>query len=323
MPKASLAEDPVGVIGVAVVGLGGIGLLHARHLARDVAGARLVRVVDSVRELAEAAAAELDVPWSGSYGDSLADPQVEAVVIATPTPLHAQMVHGAATVGAHVFCEKPLSLDVEDGRRATQAARAAGVRLQVGFQRRFDADFAAAKRQIDAGELGTVRLLRISHRNRVPPHSTGLTDRLGSVFVDMTIHDFDSARWLVGEVAEVSSFSAGGTAITVLRFDGGALGMIDNTRSAGYGFECSAEVMGSESTLRIGRCRRPLDIERLTARGVERPLPCDHIQRHRRAYLDELRHFVACVRSGAEPCVGGEDAVAALRLSLAAEQCAT
>jgi predicted dehydrogenase len=302
------------VIGVAVVGLGGIGLLHARNLAGHVPGevghvpgARLVRVVDSARELAEAGGAELGVPWSGSYEDSLADTAVAAVVIATPTPLHAEMVERAAGAGRHVFCEKPLSLDVEGGERATEAARASGVRLQVGFQRRFDPDFVAAKRQIDAAEIGTVRLLRISHRNRVPPHRTGLTERLGSLFVDMTIHDFDSARWLVGEVAEVSAFGAGDMALTVLRFDSEALGVIDNTRSAGYGFECSAELVGSEATLRIGSNRRPL--------------PADHIQRHRTAYLDELRHFVACIRSGAQPCVGGDDAVAALRLCLAAERC--
>jgi predicted dehydrogenase len=322
MPRTTVPQDAVGVIGVAVVGLGGIGLLHARNVMRHVAGARLVRVVDSARGLAEAAAAELDVPWSGLYDDSLADPDVRAVVIATPTPLHAEMAERAATAGAHVFCEKPLSLDVESGQRATRAARSSGVCLQVGFQRRFDPDFADAKRQIEAGEIGAVRLLRISHRNRVPPHRTGLTDRLGSLFVDMTVHDFDSARWLVGDVAEVSAFSAGDTALTVLRFESGALGVIDNTRSAGYGFECSAEVMGSESTLRIGTDRRPLDIERLTGRGVQRPLSADHIQRHRTAYLDEMRHFVECIRAGAQPSVGGDDAVAALRLSLAAERCA-
>lgn len=296
------------MIGVAVVGLGAIGLLHARNLARHVAGARLVRVVDSARELAERAGAELDVRWSSSYEDSLAEPDVQAVVIATPTPLHAEMVERAAGTGAHVFCEKPLSLDVAGAQRATQAARAAGVCLQVGFQRRFDPGFAAAKRQIEAGEIGTVRLLRLSHRNRVAPHRTGLAERLGSLFVDMTIHDFDSARWLVGEVSELSAFSAGDTALTVLRFEDGALGVVDNTRSAGYGFECSAELMGSEATLRIASDRRPL--------------PADHIERHRTAYLDELRHFVECIRSGSEPVVGGDDAVAALRLSLAAERCA-
>jgi predicted dehydrogenase len=322
MPTTIGSENASGVIGVAVVGLGGIGLLHARNLAQQLAGARLVRVVDSARELAEAAAAELGVPWSCAFDESLADPGVGAVVIATPTPLHAEMVERAAIAGAHVFCEKPLSLDVDSGQRATRAARASEVCLQVGFQRRFDPAFAAAKQQIEAGDLGTVRLLRISHRNRVPPHEAGLADRLGSLFVDMTIHDFDTARWLVGEVAEVNAFNAGRTAVTVLRFENGALGVIDNTRLAGYGFECSAEIMGSQSTLRIGAGDRPVDVERLTARGIQRPLAADHVERHRAAYLDELRHFVACIRSGTQPSVGGDEAVAALRLSLAAERCA-
>ena len=177
-----------------MAGLGAIGLLHARHLADQVCGARLACVVDQDRALAEAAGGELGVPSSTSFETALEDPALAAVVIATPSPLHAEMVEQAARAGKHVFCEKPLSLDVASGERAAATAASAGVSLQVGFQRRFDADFVDARRRIAAGEVGDVLLLRISHRNRVPPHMGALSARLGSPFVDMTIHDFDTAR---------------------------------------------------------------------------------------------------------------------------------
>jgi predicted dehydrogenase len=278
-------------------------------------------VVDCDASLARAAAGELRVPWSASYENALADPAVDAVVIAAPTPVHAQMVEQAAAAGKHVFCEKPLSLDVDSGRAATTAAGAAEVALQVGFQRRFDADFAAASARIEAGDLGEIQLLRISHRNRLPPHAGELSGRLGSPFVDMTIHDFDTARWLVGEVAEVNAFASRSTSVVVARFESGALAVIDNTRAAIYGFECAVELMGDRSTLRIGWGSGAPCVEHLTARGRTAPLPADHVERHRDAYIEELRHFVACVQSGARPAVGGADSVAALELSLAAERC--
>ena len=306
-------------VGVAVAGLGEIGRLHARNLAGSVPHARLLRVVDQVADLARELGAELQAAWSTSYRDALTDPAVEAVVIATPTPLHAEMVIGAARAGKHAFCEKPLSIDERGGRAAAAAMEKAGRRLQVGFQRRFDPDWMAAKRCIQTGELGAVRLLRISHRNRAHPHG-GSSERLGSLFVDMSVHDMDSARWLVGEVAEVSAFADGETAVTVLRFDNGGLGVIDNTRSAGYGFECTAEVMGTDSTLRIGTTSRAPDIERLTEDGLLVPLPADHIERHRVAYLEEMREFARCLEDGEPTAVGGEDAVAALALALAAER---
>jgi predicted dehydrogenase len=242
--------------------------------------------------------------------------------------MHAEMVERAARAGKHVFCEKPLALDPGAGRRAVRAASAAGVCLQVGFQRRFDADWVAAKRRLDAGEVGDVLLLHVSHRNRCPPHGPDRTGRLGSLFVDMSIHDMDCARWLIGEVRAANAFATAArddardveTAAIVLEFEGGALGIIDNTRVAGYGFDCRAEVMGRRSTLRIGTHQRPVDLELLTQDGVLVPTPADHIERHRGAYVTEIRHFVECVRTGSAPAAGGDDALAALELSLAAER---
>jgi predicted dehydrogenase len=233
------------MVGMAVIGLGAIGRVHARHLAAEIPHARLVTVVDAIGDVAASVADELGVSSSIHVEDALRHPDVSAVAIAAPTPLHAGMVEKAAAAGVHVFCEKPLALEVAAAQRAVRAARSAGIRLQVGFQRRFDPDFVAAKERIDSGALGAVQLLRIAHRNRVPPHETGLAERLGSIFVDMAVHDFDTARWLVGEVADVTAFERGRTAITVLRFATGALGVIDNSRFAAYGFECSVEVVGA------------------------------------------------------------------------------
>ena len=306
-------------LGVAVAGLGAIGRLHAVNVARHVPGGRLARVVERVPRLARAVGAELAVPSSTSFEEALRDPAVGAVVIATPTPAHAAMVEQAAAAGRHVFCEKPLSLDPASGAKAARAMEAAGVCLQVGFHRRFDPDWVAAKRHVDAGDVGAVELLRISHRNRSHPHG-GRTDRLGSLFVDMSIHDLDSARWLVGEVEALSAIGGEGTAAIVLRFAGGALGIVDNTRVAGYGFECNAELIGREATLRIGCGWRPAAVELLTSAGALVRLPADHIERHSPAYLAELRHFVESIRSGRAPAVGAEDAQAALVLALAAER---
>jgi myo-inositol 2-dehydrogenase/D-chiro-inositol 1-dehydrogenase len=310
------------MVGVAVAGLGEIGRLHARNLAGCVPGARLVGLVDQIADRAASLGTELAVPWSTSYERALRDPDIDAVVIATSTPAHVRMVLAAAEAGRHVFCEKPLSLDAASGRAATHAMRDAGRCLQVGFQRRCDPNWAAAKRAIDSGELGEVRLLRISHRNREHPHG-GATDRLGSLFVDMAVHDMDAARWLVGEARVVSALAPGaGTdadaALIVLEFDDGALAVVDVVRTAVYGFECSAEILGTLGTLRLegragGLCK-------LTPGEVAAELPGDHIAGHATAYRAELCEFVECVSSGRTPPAGGEDSVAALELALAAER---
>jgi len=308
------------VIGVAVIGLGRIGRLHADNLAHHVPGVRLVIVVDTVAELAERVAGELGTDWSTEPDDALTRPDVAAVAIAAPTPLHTGLIERAAAAGKHVFCEKPLVIELEEVERAVGAVRAAGLLLQPGFQRRFDPDFVAAKARLESGTAGRIQLIRIAHRNRTPPHDGELADRLGSIFLDMTVHDLDTARWLVGDVAEVTAFEHTRNAITVLRFADGAMGLVDNSRYAGYGFECSAELVGSERTLRIGARGRSRDVDELSAFGTLSHIAEDNIERHGSAYRDELRHFVDCVQKGEEPCVTGEDGIAALRLALMAER---
>jgi predicted dehydrogenase len=302
---------------LAVVGLGRIGRLHAANLAGRVAGGELAGVVDAVEGVARRVGEEHGVEWSTSLADLL--PGVAGVVVAAPTAFHADLVERAVAAGVPVFCEKPLGFTVEQARRA-----AAGV-AQVGFQRRFDPDWLELAGALEGGQLGELALFRCSHRNPAEPRGD-----LGDLFVDVTVHDLDAARWLGGEVASVFAEQRPGAACISLRFESGALGLIDVSRRAGYGFDCSAELVGSRAT---ARTRTPAGVELLRDGLAHTPLPVDHAARHGAAYVAELRHFAAVVagaaaRSGAAVggaaprAASGDDAVAALRLALLARRSA-
>jgi myo-inositol 2-dehydrogenase/D-chiro-inositol 1-dehydrogenase len=306
---------------LVVVGLGRIGRLHAANLSGRTASAELAGVVEPLEPLARSVGDLHGVPWSASLDRALDDADVDGVVIAAPTALHVELVELAAAAGKHVFCEKPLGFEVEEAGRAVAAAHAAGVHLQVGFQRRFDPDWLALSAALDGNELGELHLLRCSHRNAAPPAAS-----LGDLFVDIAVHDLDAARWLGGEVVEVSARArpvGDGSAMAAgisVRFESGALGLIDVSRDAGYGFECSAELVGSRATARTGYGHPGVEV---LSDGVARaPLPPDHAHRHSAAYVAELDHFGDLVVDGASPRATGEDAVAALGLALAAARSA-
>jgi predicted dehydrogenase len=303
---------------LVVAGLGRIGRLHAENLAGRVASAELAAVVDAVEPLARSIAELHGVAWWTSLEVPLEDPRIDGVVIAAPTGLHCELVELAAAAGKHVFCEKPLGFEVETARAAVAAATAAGVELQVGYQRRFDPGFAALKEAHEARELGTLNLLRCSHRDAYPPAAA-----LGDLFVDMAVHDLDAALWLGGEVAEVFAVPrrAGDAeepvvaAAIALRFESGALGVVDVSRDARYGFECSAELVGSRATARAGCGHRRGDVELLRDGRMSAWVSADHAERHEAAYVAELEHFGEVVTSGRAARPAGEDAVAALELA--------
>jgi predicted dehydrogenase len=291
---------------LAVIGLGRMGRLHAENLASRVASAALAGVVDPVEPLARSVGERHGVPWSTSAEEALG--AVDGVVIAAPTALHGELVALAAGTGKHVFCEKPLGFDSASARAAAEAA---GASLQVGFQRRFDPDWSAMKEALEAGELGALSLFRCSHRDAFPPG-----EQLGDLFADMAVHDLDAARWVGGEVAEVLALTRGGEGAAIgLRFESGALGAIDVSRDARYGFECSAEAVGSRATVRIGYgCRRG-GAELLRDGLASAWVPVDHAERHAAAYVAELEHFGEVVLGRRAPWPTGADAVAALELA--------
>lgn len=313
------------VIGVA--GVGRMGRIHAVDLVSRCARAGLACVYDADGERAAALAAQLDVPVAATF-DELLD-RSEAVAVATPTGTHAELSVAAAKAGKPVFCEKPVSLDRATTVATIEAVEAAGVVFQVGFHRRFDPDWVAAAERIAAGELGEVTLFRTSLRDMNPPNPAYLAGS-GGFFVDVTVHDLDVARWLVGEVVEVSAHGAASdpafaelgdidTAVVVLRFANGALGVIDNSRGARYGYECSTEVMGTLATARIDNPHRR-GLEWRTPGVAARDLVHDFEERYPYAYAAELDAFADCVRTGTPPRVTGRDALAAFDLAVAADE---
>jgi inositol 2-dehydrogenase len=314
---------------VALIGLGRMGRIHAGNLAARCRSAELAVVADADPRQAAAVGAELDVPWTADLDEVLGDDTVQAVALATPTATHGDLAIGSARAGKHVFCEKPIALDRPSTVRTVEAVMATGVKFQVGFHRRYDPDWVAATRRIHAGEMGEPYLFRTSLRDMKPPPVEYLAGS-GGFFVDVTIHDLDTARWMVGEIVEVSSYGTAiadpaireiddiDTALVVLRFESGALGVIDNSRAAGYGYECSTEVMGELATTRIDRPQHR-HYQWLTPGAATYGINRDFEERYPLAYAEEMEAFARCVLDDTEPAVTGLDALAAFDLATAAD----
>jgi myo-inositol 2-dehydrogenase/D-chiro-inositol 1-dehydrogenase len=318
---------------LAQIGLGRIGAFHAESLASRINGAELAWVVDADPARAEQLGRRFEVPWTSSYDEVLSDLAVDAVVISTPTPLHAEMIKGAAAAGKHVFCEKPLSLEPSRAAEAVAAVKRAQVKLQVGFQRRFDPDFRLVKAKIDDGSVGDIRFFRATCRDMRAPNLEYLRN-CGGIFADVTLHDFDVARWLVGEIVEVYATGAAlsdpaiaevagdvDNAVVSVKFANGALGVIDNSRASAYGYETSIEVMGSRSTLRVGqRAQGVSRVETLADAAVRSDIGVDFVTRFADGYVAAVAAFVRAVAEDSAPSPTGEDAVAAFTLALAAQR---
>ncbi len=316
-------------IGVAVVGLGRMGRVHADALAHRVAGARLVGVVDARADVTEAVATELGVTAWPQVDDALGDAAVEAVVIATPLATHAALIVEVASAARHILCEKPFALDESEGLAAIDAAARAGVKLQVGFHRRYDPDFHDAAERVRGGQLGRIYQYHASMRDMsAPPADVARSER---VIVDAMCHDFDAARWMVGEIEEVTTFGAAlsselyaeigdpDNTVVVARFENGAIGVMENSRVAGYGFECRMEVLGSEGTVRVTDPRRR-HLSWLTPGRESLDYTADFLERFHSAYALELEDFVAAIRDDRAVRVSGWDGLAAIRLCDAAMQ---
>lgn len=314
-----------------VLGVGRIGRIHARNLATQVSGAQLIAVADPREDVAREVAARWHVPHVfADYRQVLQHPQVDAVVIATPTDTHARIIQEAAAAGKHILCEKPIALDLPSIDQALEAVDRAGVKLQVGFNRRFDPTFQRVRELVAQGAVGQPHLLRITSRDPEPPPLEYMRVS-GGIFLDMTIHDFDMARYLMGqEVVEVYAMGAVlvdpaigqvgdvDTAVVTLRFESGAMGVIDNSRKAVYGYDQRVEVFGSQG-MAAAENRTPDAHVLANDQGVHRPKPLYFfLERYMESFIAEVQAFVRVIEEDLEPPVTGLDGRMAVVLGLAA-----
>ncbi|HEX5535069.1 MAG TPA: Gfo/Idh/MocA family oxidoreductase [Actinomycetales bacterium] len=313
---------------VGLVGAGRIGTSHATLLARHVPGAELVAVADPRPGAAEGLAAELGCRSLSDPAALFADPRVEAVVITASSTAHADLIVAAAAARKAVFCEKPMGLTVDEIDRAVAAAAAAGVPLQVGFNRRFSADFAGAHRLVVDGAVGTPQLMRSLTRD------PGLADPGGvppwTIFLQTLIHDFDTLLWLNPGARAVSvyatadalvapSFKDAGlldTAVVVVTFDNGAIAVAEASFSASYGYDVRGEVFGSRGMATVGDAART-SMRHLDGSGLHAEAVRGDVELFLDAYTAEFVHFADAVRERRRPAVTGEDARRALVLALA------
>ncbi|MFH1609156.1 MAG: inositol 2-dehydrogenase [Candidatus Bipolaricaulota bacterium] len=305
---------------IGILGAGRIGTVHAENLARRVPGAEVVAIADVRQEAAERCAREIGITRAhADPGLILGDPTVDAVFICTSTDTHAPLIEAAAKAGKHVFCEKPIALELPAIARALAVVRQAGVKLQIGFNRRFDPHFARVREAIVAGTIGRPHLLRITSRDPEPPPPEYVRVS-GGIFLDMTIHDFDMARFLMGEEA-VEVYAAGSvlvdqrigelgdvdTAVVTLRFQSGAIGVIENSRRAAYGYDQRIEVFGEKGMLQADNPR--LDtVVRADAHGDHRTRIFHFfMDRYAESFAREARAFIASIMEDTPPPVTGED----------------
>ena len=318
-------------IRVGVIGTGRIGRLHIEHLAQDIPEADLVALCSLDRPSMDNLAKQFNVPQTiDDYTELLADPQIDTVLITSATNTHVEISQAAAKAGKHIFCEKPIALDLEEIDETLAIVGKAGVKFQVGFQRRFDASFMRVRETVASGEIGEPHIMRITSRDPGPPPIEYIKVS-GGIFLDMTIHDFDMARYLIGdEVVEIYATGdvrvdpqigeAGDidTAVITLQFKNGVIATIDNSREAVYGYDQRVEVFGSKGMVTVAN---PLT-DTVTFRGSEGTHaalpPYFFVERYKAAYLSELQAFFKCIQEGTPPPVTGKDGRVPVVMGLAA-----
>ncbi len=319
-------------LNVGVVGLGRLGSLYARHFASRIAGARLHSVTDVRAAVAKQIADETGAKVYSSHEELVVDPELDAVVVMTPTKLHKDVVIDAAKAKKAIFCEKPLSLDIAEGRAMKTAVDKNGVFFQLGFMRRFDRAYAAAKRQIESGAIGNPIVFKSSSRDQFPPPIDYLRpENSGGLFIDMGIHDFDLARWFMGEATSVHS--TGGAiadpriakvgdvdnAFATLTFQRGGIGVISLSRNGIYGYAIDTEIVGTKGTLRIGYDRETALVV-LTEGSIAHDTVPGFLERFDQAYLTQLQNFVDNVHHDRPAPIGCDDGIAAQKLAVAATE---
>jgi myo-inositol 2-dehydrogenase/D-chiro-inositol 1-dehydrogenase len=316
-----------------VIGAGRIGKIHAENLATRVPGVEVAAIADVDLKSAQELATRLHVPTAiKDYHAILSDPTIDAVAICSSTDTHAKIVIEAAQAGKHIFCEKPIDHDLAKIDAALQAVEKAGVKLQVGFNRRFDPNFRKVREMVAEGKIGDPHIIRITSRDPAPP-PVSYVKVSGGMFLDMTIHDFDMARYLSGSEVEEVYVAAGvmvdrgigeagdvDTAVITLRFANGAIGTIDNSRKAIYGYDQRVEVFGSSGMVQAHNNTPDNDVY-FNADGVHAAKPLYFfLERYMDSFIAELKDFVQSIQENTPPPVVGVDGRIPVLIGMAAKK---
>ena len=320
-------------LNIGVIGAGRIGKLHANNLVNRIPRANLVAVSDVYLQGAQELAESLGVKDAyQDYHDILNRKDIDAVLICAPTDMHSPISIEAARAGKHIFCEKPIDHDLGKIQEVLDEVKKAGVKYQVGFNRRFDRNFKKVRERVQNGDIGEVHIVKVTSRDPAPPPAEYVKSS-GGIFMDMTIHDFDMVRYLTGsEVEEVSVFAtvlvdpaigeAGDvdTCIINLRFKNGALGVIDNSRQAVYGYDQRVEVFGSKGCVTADNETADNTVL-YTADAVtcEKPL-WFFLERYNEAFVEEVKGFVDACLDGKDTLVGAFDGLQPVKIAQAAEK---
>ena len=307
-----------------------MGSVHVANIVNQVPEANLVAICDIRLDVAQAVADRWGITRVvQDYHELLADETIEAVLIATTTSTHAEVIKDCAKAGKHIFCEKPIALDLARIDEALEAVELAGVKLQVGFNRRFDKNFQRVKEIVQSGELGRPCMLKITNRDPELPSKEFLRVS-GGLFLDMTIHDFDMAQFQIGEVTEVyatgsvlidselEEFGDLDTALLTLKFKDGTIGSIDNSRQSVYGYDQRLEVFCLEGTAMAENEKENMVLKGNREGFQSSRVPNFFIQRYAPCYVDEVRQFLVSVRDDLPTVVTGEDGRKAVVIGYAA-----
>ena len=316
-----------------IIGAGRIGRVHAETLAFRLPQAEILAITDVNRDAAQQVASHCGIKTvTESSAEILENPEINAVLICSPTGTHAELIVAAAKAGKHIFCEKPIAFCLDKIDAALAAVKSAGVQLQIGFNRRFDANFARVRQAVVNGEIGAPRLMHIISRDPGPPPISYIRCS-GGIFLDMTIHDFDMARFLIGDEVEEIYTTAGvmvdpeignagdlDTALIVLRFRNGVIGTIDNSRQAAYGYDQRVEVLGSLGKIETGNWY-PNQAQVSGGKTVYKDLPLNFfMDRYTESFVAELKSFTEAIIENRPAAVTGIDGRIPVVMALAARK---
>lgn len=320
-------------IKIGIIGAGRIGKVHTETIVQSIPEAEVVSIVDvNISEAENLAKRFRVVNFSSNYIDIINNPEIDAVIICSPTDTHAEYIIAAAIAGKHIFCEKPIDLDLNIIQNALDVVDDNNVKMMIGFNRRFDPNFKKIKQMVLEDKIGEPHILKITSRDPAPPPAEYVAVS-GGMFLDMTIHDFDMARFIVGSEVEEVFVVAGvmvdpkigeagdvDTALITLKFKNGAMGVIDNSRKAVYGYDQRVEIFGSKGMIRVDN-NAPDNHNYYSEDGVHASLPLNFfMDRYIEAYANEMKEFIHVILDDKPISVGGLDGFYAVMIGLAAKK---